>query len=131
MPLLPADFDPRFHICVPPDQWSPAPLRGDEPIEVVNATETGVWKVQLPRIVPGFSSFCGGVRREHRTHLDTILLDADSLRVELTWRGAVPMPRKREMLEQVVILEKRVILLARSFRSAQSAFGGDLSRSFP
>jgi hypothetical protein len=109
MPLLPADFDERFHVCVPPDQWSLHPLRGDETIELHNVTEDGLLRVELPRIAPGFSSVSSGVRSHHRTHLDTILVDADLMRVELTWRAAVRIPRKREMLQKIVVLEKTLI----------------------
>jgi hypothetical protein len=109
MPLLPADFDVRYHICVPPDQWSEVPLRGDEPFEISGATEEGIWRFQLPRVVLGFSSFMDGKRTEHRTHLDTVLIDADARRVELTWRAAIPLPRKYEMLERVMVFEKSVV----------------------
>jgi hypothetical protein len=108
MPLLPDDFDPRFHVCVPHDQWSPTPLRGDEPIEVRGATPEGLWRFSLPRLAPGFSSVVDGRRSEHRTHLDTILIDADALRVELTWRAAVPLPAKYERVERVMIFEKDI-----------------------
>jgi hypothetical protein len=106
MPLLPDDFDARFHVTAPPDQWSEVPLRSDEKVEVIGATPEGAWRFQLPRITPGFSSFVGGKRSEHRTHLDTFLVDADARRVELTFRAVVPLPRKYEMLESVRIFEK-------------------------
>lgn len=109
LPMLPADFDLRFHVSVPPDQWSPTPLRGDEPMEVLGATPDGAWRFRLPRFSPGFSSIAMGVRREHRTHLDTILLDADARRAELTWRAAVPIPAKLEQLEQLMVFEKKPI----------------------
>lgn len=109
MPLPPDDFDPRFHVAVPPDQWSLAPLRGDELCEIHGATPAEVWRFQLPRIAPGFSSIVGGRTQEHRTHLDTILIDADAGRVELTWRAAVPLPRKYQMLERVRMVEKSVL----------------------
>lgn len=106
MPLLPDDFDPRFHVTAPPDQWSELPLRSDEMVEVKGATPEGSWRFQLPRVTPGFSSFVGAKRSEHRTHLDTFLIDADARRVELTFRAAVPLPRKYEMLDSVRIFEK-------------------------
>ncbi len=109
MPLLPDDFDPRFNVCVPHDQWSVTPLRGDEPIEVRGATPEGVWRFVLPRIAPGFSSVIDGRRAEHRTHLDTLLIDADELRIELTWRAAIPLPPKYERLERVLLFEKDVL----------------------
>lgn len=109
MPLLPDDFDQRFHVSVPEDQWSPAPLRSDEPVEITGATPEGSWRFQLPRVTPGFSSFVGTKRTEHRTHLDTFLIDADRRQVELTWRAIVPLPRKYEMLESVRIFKKVLI----------------------
>lgn len=93
----------------PPEQWSQTPRRGDGPIEVVGATPEGRWRLQCPRFHPGFTSFALGVRSEHRTHLDRVLLDADAMRVELTWHAAVPLPQKFEMLEWVQIVEKKVI----------------------
>ncbi len=103
MPLLPRDFDPRFNVCAPPDQWSEVPLSGDEPIEVLGATPEGIWRFRLPRETPRFSSLQGGSRREHRTHLDTVLIDAIEMRVELTFRAAIPVPSKLELLDEVRI----------------------------
>jgi hypothetical protein len=109
MPLLPKDFDSRFHICVPEDQWSVVPLRSDEKIEVLGVIPEGTFFCQLPRIAPGFSSVISGKRAEHRTHLDTVLINAVERKVELTWRAAVLMPRKLEMVESVRVVEKRVV----------------------
>ncbi|WP_437291004.1 DUF2169 family type VI secretion system accessory protein [Sorangium sp. So ce406] len=109
MPLLPDDFDPRFNVSVAHDQWSSAPLRGDEPVEVTGATPEGSWRFSLPRIAPGFATFVGDRRRDHPTHLDTMLIDADLGRVELTFRAAAPLPRKYEMLESVMMFEKQLV----------------------
>lgn len=103
MPLLPADFDPRFNVCMPPDQWSPVPLFGDEPIELRGVTDDHLWQVQLPRETLTFSSRVGGQRREHKTHLDTILLDAREKKIELTWRAAIPAPAKLELIDEIRI----------------------------
>lgn len=103
MPLLPADFDPRFNVCVPPDQWSAQPLAADTPIELLGATEDGAWRVQLPAEAPKFSSLLDGARREHPTHLDLVIIDARERRIELTWRVALPLPPKLEMLAEVRI----------------------------
>ncbi len=109
MPILPEDFDNRFHVCVPEDQWSPVPLRSDERIEVLGVIPEGTFFCQLPRIAPGFSSVIQGKLTAHRTHLDTVLINAVERKVELTWRAAVPMPRKLEMVERIVVLEKQVL----------------------
>ncbi len=109
MPLLPEDFDNRFHICVPEDQWSQVPLRGDEPIEILGVTPDGPLCCQLPRMAPGFSSVLQGQRQEHRTHLDTVLINAVERKVELTWRAAIRMPKKLEMLERLLVFEKEIL----------------------
>lgn len=107
MPLLPLDFDTRFNVCVPHDQWSPAPLTGDEPIEIMSATEDGAWRVQLPREAPAFSSIISGERRMHATHLDTVVIDARERRLELTWRVSILSPPKLEMIDEVRIVPGR------------------------
>ena len=106
MPIPPDDFDPRFNVSVAHDQWSLTPLRGGEEVEVLGATADQRWRFTLPRFNPGFSSWLGNTRREHRTHLDTVLIDSDARRVEMTWRAAIELPRKYEMLKTVAITEK-------------------------
>jgi hypothetical protein len=103
MPLLPRDFDPRFHVCVPHDQWSPTPLRGDEPIEIVGATEDGLWRLALPPEAPRFSSLAFRERRRHPTFLDMVLVDARERRIELTWRASIPAPPKLESIDEIRI----------------------------
>lgn len=109
LPYPPDDFDVRFNVTAPADQWSAAPLRGDEAVEVKGATPEGTWRFQLPRMAPGFSSVVLGQRSEHRTHLDTVLIDADAMRVELTYRASFPMPRKYEMVERLIVVERQVL----------------------
>jgi hypothetical protein len=109
MPLLPEDFDTRYHIAVPHDQWSPKPLRSDEPIGITGATSEGVWRFRLPRVHPGFTSKGPAGVATHPTHLDTILIDADTRRVELSWRASIPLPPKWELLEEVNISAKEIL----------------------
>ncbi len=108
MPLLPRDFDPMFHVAAPPDQWSPTPLRSDEPLRVVGVAERP-WVVQLPRIHPGFFSTVDGVRSERRSHLDCVLIDTEARTVELFWRVAVPLPKKYERLQRVTVRTKHLV----------------------
>jgi hypothetical protein len=101
MPLAPADRQPRFACAAAPGLWSPEPLRGDEVIELVGATPNGRWRFWLPPYTPVFHSVIRGAAREHPTHLDTLLVDADAGRVELTWRAVVPIPNKLQAIERV------------------------------
>jgi hypothetical protein len=102
-PLLPDDFDPRYHVAVPHDQWSTRPLHVDEPIEVENATEDGIFRAQMPRLAPRFFATIEGRRNEYATHLDTLLIDTDTRTVEATYRAAIPIPRKLQLIEEIEI----------------------------
>jgi hypothetical protein len=102
-PLRPLDFDPRHNCAAPPDQWLEVPLGGDEPVEVLGATPGGVWRFRLPRYGPVFRATVRGQESLCETHLDTYLIDADRHRVELTFRTRIPLPRKTEHLERVLI----------------------------
>jgi hypothetical protein len=115
-PLWPVDFDLRHNSVAHPDLWSETPLVGDEPVEVLGATPEGAWRFRLPRYAPVFESThlepnsadptlpAKRVKTQLPTHLDTFLIDADARCVELTWRVAVPLPRKSELLESVLML---------------------------
>lgn len=102
-PLPPADRDPRFYSCAPPGQWTAEPLFGDEPIQVMGATPEGLWLFQLPRYAPVFSCVVRGAARECPTHLDTVIIDADAGRVELTYRISIPVPRRVQLIDRVRI----------------------------
>jgi hypothetical protein len=126
-PLRPLDFDPRHHCCAPQDQWTAAPLVGDEPVEVLGATPEGRWQFRLPRYAPIFVATVRGRTFDCDTHLDTYLIDADRRQVELTWRAKIALPRKTEHLEKVVVfgsvrLPDSILtdLAARVFQGAQT-----------
>lgn len=102
-PVAPLDFDPRHHCCAHPDLQSSAPLRPDEPVEIVGMTPEGAWRFRLPAVEPLFGSTLKGELRAHETHLDTFLVDTDLRRVELVWRVAIPIPKKAQLLERVIV----------------------------
>lgn len=93
MPLLPQDFDARFHQGAHPQLIAAKPLRGNEPVMVEGASARGSLRFQLPgapaprcRVI---------VRRqpdaELETRLDTIVIDTDEHRVVLVWRASHPL----------------------------------------
>ena len=102
-PRPPADLDPRYASCAPPDQWSRAPLAGDEAIEVLGASPHGAWRFKLPRHAACFTAFVRGEARSLDTHLDTVLVDADRGRVEHVWRATIVVPRRVDDLERVMV----------------------------
>ena len=107
MPLLPLDFDPRFHQAAPPDQVTGAPLRGGEPVAVEGMHADGPFAFSLPK-----HRFFVGVRTddgltEHPPQLDLLLLEPNDRAFEMTWRSRVPLPRESRRLHYVQVNEKR------------------------
>lgn len=108
-PIAPLDFDPRHNCPSPDDLWSGAPLSGDEPVEIRGAVPEGLFRFQLPRYAPVFKAVIRGQVSACATHLDTFLIDLSdpsARRVELSWRTAVPLPRKSEQLEKIYLLDE-------------------------
>lgn len=104
-PLAPLDMNPRFFCSAPPDLWSATPLRGDEVIDLLGVTEEGLLRFQPPFYAPVFTCDVRGAARGRPcpTHLDTLLIDADRRRVELTFRAAVAVPRKIQAIDRILI----------------------------
>lgn len=103
-PLAPLDRSPRFESVAPPGLWSPTPLLGDEPIDVLGMRPHGLLRIRLPRCAPAFAFTVRGAGTLVRpASLDTVLVDADHRVVELTFRAAIPAPRKLQWVEQVTV----------------------------
>jgi len=105
-PLRPSDFDPRFNCVANPDLWSETPLSGSEPVEVLGATASGVWRFKLPLFTPRFEATVDGEKRALDTHLDTVFIDANEGQVELCWRASVALPRKVARLQKMTVLTR-------------------------
>lgn len=90
-PRAPEDRHPRFHCVAPDDQWLAEPLRGDERFVISGVHPTRAWEIQLPRLSPEIRAHLRGHEEPLRTHLDTVLFDADHERVELIWRASFPL----------------------------------------
>ncbi len=108
-PIRPTDFDLRHNCVASPGLWSEAPLLGDEPIEVLGATPEGAWRFQLPRHEPEIACVLAGERRVLETHLDTLLIDADEMRLELSYRAFIALPRKSELLQRILVSSKTAL----------------------
>ena len=102
-PFLPADFDPRYFQCAPPDQQFPYPLGGDE-IVINNLTPHGRTAFRLPRIdLPVEFIDARYERDEQQAVLDTIVIEPDMGRFTLAWRASHPLKRNIIEMRQCVI----------------------------
>jgi hypothetical protein len=104
-PHLPHDFDPRHRSSAPEGQWSEQPLPPDVPIELVGVTPEPRWSFRLPRYGLSFATASSRGERELSTHLDTLLIDADARRVEVTFRSSVTLDRNAP--ERVIVYGDR------------------------
>jgi hypothetical protein len=110
MPLLPLDFDERYNQVAPPELITPAPLRGGEPVEVVNAGAQGSLRCELPRIAFHVgATYDDRSKKEYRSMLDTVLLLPTERRIELTWRAALLIPRPAAKLRSMQVFEKTLV----------------------
>jgi hypothetical protein len=88
-PLLPVDFDDRFHRAAPPDQQLPT-LRGGEPVELVNMTPSGLLRFAVPRVRIGFRTRIAGKLVRHEGALGTLIIEPERSRIILVWRTELP-----------------------------------------
>lgn len=93
-PLLPEDFDRRFFNGASPGLITPAYLRGDEDVVVMNASPVPKLKFKLPGIPPPVCKLVlrGGRTETLETNLDTVIINTDEMLVFLLWRSYVRVP---------------------------------------
>jgi len=104
-PLPPLDFDPRFFIASNVGLWSPAHLRGGEPIELDGLSPEGRIVTTLPRTPLGIR-----VGDEwQRPELDLVILEPDEDRVSLTYRVAVSMRARLDRMPHIRVVQKRIL----------------------
>jgi hypothetical protein len=86
-PLLPADFQDRFHQVAPPDQVYPGYLKGGESGRVLGATPEGTWDFTLPTSFPEVVVKLGQTREVLPCPCDTVVVEPEARRLSLTWRA--------------------------------------------
>jgi hypothetical protein len=89
MPLLPPDFDERFHHAAPADQITKRYLKGGEPVTMFGFGAEGQVEFDLPTLQPAVE-----VRRRSRTVtvpmvVDTVGFDTESRTLRLLFKAAV------------------------------------------
>jgi hypothetical protein len=106
MPLPPLDFDDRFNQVAPPELVTPQPLRGGELVQLLNLNARGGLQFELPRLQFFVGAHIDDKLVEHRPMLDTVLLEPNKSRVEMTWRSSIPLPKKRSRVHFIQVHEK-------------------------
>ncbi|HCF2409952.1 TPA: DUF2169 domain-containing protein [Pseudomonas aeruginosa] len=102
-PFLPADFDERYFQSAPSDQWTDY-LRGGEEVLLLNLTgeERAAFRVPRREVPVTFFLKKGG-HETAQARIDTLLVDCDARRVEITWRLRRPLRRNLFEIAQVLV----------------------------
>ncbi|MEW5801043.1 MAG: DUF2169 domain-containing protein [bacterium] len=105
MPFLPDDFDRRYYNAAHPGLIAPGYLKGNEQVDVVNASPRGRLRFALPGIAPpvGKVVMKDGTMYGMSTNLDTVITNTDQNIVMLLWRGQINMHRKIHNLRSVKV----------------------------
>jgi hypothetical protein len=107
MPLMPMDFDERFNQVAEPALVTPTYLRGGELVELHNLSHDGPIRFRLPKLNFYVGASIRGEVQHFSPVLDTLILrPSDDRTVELTWRAAVPMPRRSRHCDWIQVHER-------------------------
>jgi hypothetical protein len=106
-PLLPDDFNPRFHNAAHPDLVSATPFRGGEAVRITNASRKGTLAFDLPRVEVQAEFLIDGTAQRRFCALDTVVIEPDEDRLTLTWRASVGCHRKIKYVHGVKLTSSR------------------------
>jgi hypothetical protein len=102
-PLLPSDFDQRFHHAAPPDQIVAGYVQGGEPVEVVGCTPQGTLGFALPVLRP-VATIRLYLRHERLgLRCDSVTVDSDRMKLLMLFKGAIALGSDLVTVEQIGI----------------------------
>lgn len=95
MPFLPADFSERYFSSAPDDQIIPVPLQGGEVVEYHNLSKDRITRFAIPTVKLRMRfSKKQQVETGPEFIIDTVNIDAEQQRLNLTWRARLPCTRE-------------------------------------
>ncbi len=100
-PLLPLDFDERFHNSAAPGLTAKGYFKGGEPIEVTGCTRGGKLAFRLPTLLPEVTATLEGAPETIAMSLNTVTVDTDEMQLHLLWRGRLHVHKRFMKLERV------------------------------
>lgn len=103
-PILPPDFDPRFHCVAPQSLQSTEPLRGELDVTLVHLSVEPVLRFRLPNARVDMGFHLDGELVSRRADLWTVLLEPDPLRVVMVWGACCRTGKRPAALSHVDIV---------------------------
>lgn len=104
MPILPVDFDLRFHNVAPPSLQLAERLRAGDRVAVLGMSEDELFQIELPALsVVLHARFQNGRRESARPSIDTMIVEPGLGIIQLTLRHAFPMGRGKRLLREIQV----------------------------
>ncbi len=104
MPILPVDFDLRFHNVAHPSLQLGERLREGDRLAVLGMSEEELFQIDLPALpVMLYARFQDGRREAVRPSIDTMIVEPGLGTVRLTLRHAFPMGRGKKLLREIQV----------------------------
>jgi hypothetical protein len=107
-PLLPEDFDTRFHCCAAPGLSTEEPLVGGEPVEVSGCTRNGRLAFQLPQVRLDVSADLGDGTERIPMAMQTVTVDTDEMQLRVLWRGELNVHGRLPRLKRMDVAAKGI-----------------------
>lgn len=101
MPLLPEDFDERYHNSAHPNLIVPGFLKGNETVEVIGCTRSGRLAFALPNAQPAAQATFENGRENIALNLNTVLVDTDAMKLNLVWKGDIKVHKRLLQFRQL------------------------------
>jgi len=105
-PLLPDDYNSLTLQCAPPDQQFSSHLRGGEVFSLSNLTPSGILRFYLPKHYLVFTTHIGYKRFEHRSIVNTVIIEPDYPRVMIVWHTTLRCHRDIDYIDYTLVTEK-------------------------
>lgn len=107
LPLLPLDFDPRYHQQAPEDQQVEGFLRGGEAVRLDGVHPDGPLEFALPRVSLAFETqFDDLTKMTHRAHLHTVVFEPDIPAVSMVWHTSLECHSRVNLLLATRVWER-------------------------
>lgn len=101
-PFLPEDFDTRYFMSAPSDQWFPH-FRGGELIRCTHMAEEAMVQFRLPTVSVPVRYYFRDQIIEQQAVCDTVIVEPHAARVSILWRTRAAIGKRLTDLKNVVV----------------------------
>lgn len=106
-PFMPLDFDSRFFQMAHQDLYTSTPLMGGEQVVIEGMHPKGKIAFKIPEVAFNCSLQVDGKVHSPGFNLETILLEPNQLKLEMTWRAKTACDKKLLKIEKASVSLRR------------------------